>query len=68
MASAAERMALMRDRRAKGEVVVTLLIGQSVTSPLVERGLLDADETTDANAVTMAVCRHLRGTLIRASA
>ncbi len=64
MSSAAERMAIMRERRAKGEVVVTLLLGRNVTSPLVERGFLDSDEALDANAVTVAICRHLRDTLV----
>ena len=64
MATAAERMAQMRARRARGEVIVTLLLGPNVTGPLADLGLLDADEATDANAVTLAICRHLRDTLV----
>ena len=62
--TAAKRMAVMRERRARGEVVITLLLGPNVTTSLVERGLLGLDETTDANAVTVAICRHLRASLI----
>ena len=66
--TAAKRMAVMRERRARREVVVTLLLGPNVTIPLVNLGLLDANAATDANAVTVAICRHLGVSLIRATA
>ena len=62
--AAAERMAIMRERRARGETVVTMLLGRNAVAGLVALGLLDDNAVNDANAVTVAVSRHLHHTLV----
>jgi hypothetical protein len=62
-----QRMRLTRERRRRGEVVVTMLLGARAQAALASRGFLAPDGAGDVVAVTEALSGFLRENLLGAT-